>query len=217
MKLSEILDKILNWVTAYKVAKAAKRKKQKKKLKKVAICVGHSRIGEKGARSVGGVDEWDYNKKVADLLKANLRHQGYQSVVFDDYPAESYGAAMDWLAQNIQKEKCDIAIELHFNSYSSSRAAGYEYLYYDGSKEGKRLANCFLKSQGDTFKVQVNRGVKPIGSGQRGVSFLRSVPPPAVICEPFFGSCPKEWVLFEYKAPLLANVYAKAITEFFKA
>ena len=56
MSPSQILDKILELVAAYRAAKAVKRKKVKN-LKKVAICVGHSRIGDKGAVSVGGVTE----------------------------------------------------------------------------------------------------------------------------------------------------------------
>ena len=214
MSPSQILDKILELVAAYKAVKAVKRKKVKN-LKKVAICVGHSRIGDKGATSVGGVDEWTYNKKVADLLKSHLRHQGVQSVVFDDYPSESYSGAMDWLGQSIAKEKCDIAIELHFNSYSSSKAEGYEYLHYHTSSNGRRLAECFRKSHSETFKVQSDRGIKAIESDGRGGGFLRSVPPPAVICEPFFGSCPKEWVLFDAKHSLLADVYAQAIISYF--
>lgn len=215
MKPSEILDKILELIAAYRAAKAVRRKKVRK-LKKVAICVGHSRIGDKGACSVGGVNEWCYNKEIADLLQNHLRHQGIHSIVFDDYPSESYSRAMDWLGQSIGKEKCDIAIELHFNSYSSTKAEGYEYLHYEGSQKGKRLATCFLNAHSETFKVQKDRGVKAVGSGQRGVSFLRSVPPPALICEPFFGSSPKEWILFENKHALLASVYAEAIVEYFK-
>ena len=173
MKPSQILDKILELIAAYKAAKAAKRKKVKK-LKKVAICVGHSRIGDKGASSVGGVDEWTYNKKVADLLQNHLRHQGVQSVVFDDYPSESYSRAMDWLGQSVAKEKCDIAIELHFNSYSSTKAEGYEYLHYHTSNNGRRLAECFRKAQSETFKVQKDRGVKAIEPDGRGAGFLRA-------------------------------------------
>jgi len=215
MRPNEILDKILELIAAYRVAKAVKRKKAKK-LKRVALCVGHSRIGDKGACSVGGVNEWCYNKVVADLLQTRLRHQGIQSIVFDDYPSERYSRAMDWLAQSINKEKCDIAIELHFNSYSSTEAEGYEYLHYHTSNNGRRLAECFRKAQSETFKVQKDRGVKAIEPDGRGAGFLRSVPPPAVICEPFFGSCPKEWVLFDSKHSILADVYAQAIVEYFK-
>ena len=214
MKPNEILDKILDLIAAYRAAKVLKRKKVKK-LKRAAICVGHSRIGDKGASSVGGVDEWTFNKKVADLLQKQLRHQGINSVVFDDYPSESYGRAMDWIGQSVEKEKCDIAIELHFNSYSSSKAEGYEYLYYHTSNNGRRLAECFRKAHSKTFAVQKDRGVKAIEPDGRGARFLRSVPPPAVICEPFFGSSPKEWILFDAKHSLLADVYAQAIVEYF--
>ena len=215
MNLGRIFEKILALFSAYKEFRPSKREKVKG-LKKVAICVGHSRIGDKGATSVGGVDEWTYNKKVADLLKSHLRHQGIQSVVFDDYPSESYSGAMNWLGESVAKEECDIAIELHFNSYSSSKAEGYEYLYYHTSNNGRRLAECFREAHAETFKVQSDRGIKPIESDGRGGGFLRSVPPPAVICEPFFGSCPKEWVLFDAKHSLLSDVYAQAIVKYFK-
>jgi len=215
MSPSKILDKILELVATYRQAKASKRKKVSK-LKRVAICVGHSRIGDKGATSVGGVSEWTYNKKVAGLLKSHLRHQGVQSVVFDDYPSDSYSGAMDWLGESVAKEKCDIAIELHFNSYSSSEVEGYEYLHYHTSKNGRRLADCFREAHSETSKSQSDRGVKSINPDGRGSGFLKSVPPPAVICEPFFGSSLKEWVLFDERPALLADIYAKAIVSYFK-
>jgi N-acetylmuramoyl-L-alanine amidase len=122
---------------------------------------------------------------------------------------------MDWLGQSVAKEKCDTAIELHFNSYSSTKAEGYEYLHYHTSNNGRRLAECFRKAQSETFKVQKDRGVKAIEPDGRGAGFLRSVPPPAVICEPFFGSSPKEWILMDNKHSLLADTYAQAIVEYF--
>lgn len=213
MKIAKLLDAIMGLISAYK-AGLVQRKRQN--LKSVAICVGHSRIGDKGAISVGGVTEWDYNKKVADALQTQLRHQGITSVVFDDYPSDSYSGAMNWLARGIRKEKCDLAIELHFNSYAKDSASGYEYLYFEGSKNGKRLANCFLKSHGESFTEQTSRGVKSTDTVQRGAAFLRRVPPPAVICEPFFGSSPTDWTIFEYKGLLLAGAYARAIVEYFK-
>ena len=214
MKIAKLLDAIMGLITAYKAGLA---KRKTKKPKKVAICVGHSRRGDKGAVSIGGVSEWDYNKKVADILQAQLRHQGITSTVFDDYPSESYNGAMNWLARNIRKEKSDLAIELHFNSYSKKKASGYEYLYFMGSKNGKRLADCFLKAHGESFTSQTSRGVKSTDAVQRGAAFLRRVPPPAVICEPFFGSSPKDWDLFEYKGLLLAGAYTQAIVEYFKS
>jgi N-acetylmuramoyl-L-alanine amidase len=215
MNPSKILEKILKLFSFYKGSRDSKRKKVER-LKKVAICVGHSRIGDKGATSVGGVSEWSYNKKVADVLKAKLRHQGIQSVVFDDYPSNSYGGAMEWLAQSVAKQECDIAVELHFNSYSSSKTGGYEYLHYHTSDEGRRLAECFRKSHSEFSDVQSDRGVKARKAGGRAGGFLRRVPPPAVVCEPFFGSCPKEWILFDGKHSLLAEIYSHAIVKYFR-
>ena len=215
MSPSQIIEKILELLSGYKASKEAKRTNANK-LKKVAICVGHSRIGDKGATSVGGVSEWTYNAKVADLLKIHLRHQGIQAVVFDEYPSNSYGGAMEWLAQSVAKEECDIAIELHFNSYSSSKTGGYEYLHYHTSGEGRRLAECFRRSHSEFSDVQTDRGVKARKAGGRSGGFLRRVPPPAVVCEPFFGSCPKEWVLFDGKHSLLADIYSNAIVKYFR-
>tara|TARA_A200000159_G_scaffold19571_1_gene16151 strand:+ start:583 stop:1236 length:654 start_codon:yes stop_codon:yes gene_type:complete len=214
MNLGRIFEKILSLISAYKESRASRRRKVNK-LKKIAICVGHSRIGDEGATSVSGVSEWAYNKKVAELLQCHLRHQGIQSIVFDDYPSQSYRGAMDWLSQSVAKKECDIAIELHFNSYSNSEAEGYEYLYYHTSNNGRRLAECFRKAHSEGSKVQSDRGIKPIESDGRGGGFLGSVSPPAVICEPFFASSSKEWILFDEKYSLLADIYAKAIVSYF--
>mgnify|MGYP000182405306 CR=1 FL=1 len=41
-------------------------------VRKVAICVGHSRINDSGAKSVGGVSEWEFNHAVAIFLNEKL-------------------------------------------------------------------------------------------------------------------------------------------------
>ena len=215
MSPSQILDKILELATAYKAAKAVKCKKVKN-LKKVAICVGHSRIGDKGARSVGGISEWTYNSEVATLLAKQLKKRGIASVIIDDYPSKSYSGAMRWLSKEVGKINADVAIELHFNSFSSSSAEGYEYLYYAHSAEGKRLALCLQKAHQSKSTAQKNRGAKPIERKDRGGHFVTMVKPPAVICEPFFGSSPKEWVLLGQKPAIVADIYATGIFNYFK-
>jgi len=213
--MSGLLDKILELIATFKAArKAAKRKP--KKIGKVAICVGHSRIGDKGARSVGGVTEWIYNSEVATQLAKKLKQRGIASVIIDDYPSESYGGAMRWLSKEISKNKVDVAIELHFNSFSSSSAEGYEYLYYAPSAEGKRLALCIHKAHQSKSVAQKDRGAKPIERKDRGGHFVTMVKPPAVICEPFFGSSPKEWVLMDGNQDLIAQIYCDGIVAYFQ-
>ena len=213
--MSRLLDKILELIATFKASrKAAKRKP--KKIGKVAICIGHSRIGDKGARSVGGISEWIYNSEVATLLAKQLKQRGIASAIIDDYPCESYSGAMSWLSKEVDKINADVAIELHFNSFSSSSAEGYEYLYYAHSAEGKRLALCLQKAHQSKSTAQKNRGAKPIERKDRGGHFVTMVKPPAVICEPFFGSSPKEWVLLGQKPAVVADIYATGIFNYFK-
>lgn len=213
--MSRLLDKILELIATFKASrKAAKRKP--KKIRKAAICIGHSRIGDKGARSVGGISEWIYNSEVATLLAKQLKQRGIASAIIDDYPCESYSGAMSWLSKEVDKINADVAIELHFNSFSSSSAEGYEYLYYAGSAEGKRLALCIHKAHQSKSVAQKDRGAKPIERKDRGGHFVTMVKPPAVICEPFFGSSPKEWVLLGQKPAVVADIYATGIFNYFK-
>lgn len=213
--MSRLLDKILELIATFKASrKAAKRKP--KKIGKVAICIGHSRIGDKGARSVGGISEWIYNSEVATLLAKQLKQRGIASAIIDDYPCESYSGAMSWLSKEVDKINADVAIELHFNSFSSSSAEGYEYLYYAHSAAGKKLALCLLKAHQSKSASQKDRGAKPIERKDRGGHFVTMVKPPAVICEPFFGSSPKEWVLLGQKPAVVADIYATGIFNYFK-
>ena len=212
-------SKILEFFTVASESIKARRRRKKspKKIARVAICVGHSREGDSGAVSVGGVNEWCYNRDVAEILKDQLKQRGIYSVIIDDYPASSYRAAMRACAEEVDKHDVDIAIELHFNSFDSSSAEGFEYLYYESSAKGKRLALCLEKAHEEAVQPQKNRGIKAIGSKGRGSGFLRSVRPPAVICEPFFGSNPKEWVLLGQKPSVVASIYADGITKYFGA
>lgn len=181
----------------------------------VAIGVGHSRIGDTGARSVGGVSEWVYNDSVAHHLKTKLEQRGIRATVFKHYPKKSYGSAMRWLAKAIKSAGCDICIELHFNS-ASQGAAGFEYLFLNGSMDGRRLAKSIHFSHSSHYITQKDRGVKPLVYGDNGHAFVKKTPVPAVICEPFFGSNFGEWNTFQNATKELATVYANGIEDYFE-
>ena len=201
----------MNWLK--RLHQIFSRKKKPAKIPKVAICVGHSRINDSGARSVGGVTEWAYNNQVAEDLKKKLKARAIASEVVNDYPFKSYSKSMRWLGEKTWG--FDVAIELHFNSYSSSSAKGYEYLYYHKSKQGRLLAQCFRDAHAIGVPAQHNRGIKGITIGQRGFGFLSKTKPTSVICEPFFGSNPTEWVLFDGNEDQLADIYADALQKYF--
>lgn len=186
-----------------------------KKKARVAICVGHSRDGDKGAYSIGGVSEWDYNSKVAVLLARKLRASGLDPVVVKVYPKRAYSAAIRWLSSFVRDHNIDIALELHFNSASPS-AQGFEYLYWHTSKEGLSLASCLMASHRSAKPDSVNRGVKAINQG-RGSYLLRKLHCPVVICEPFFGSNRNDWQTYEHSHDTVASIYSQGINRYFES
>jgi len=184
---------------------------------KIAIAVGHSRSGDKGAISVGGMSEWDYNVKLAALVQDWIvgNSSGVSAKVISDYAGESYSSAMSDAADQIKAFGADVAVELHFNSASAS-AQGFEHLYWSTSQEGKRLASLLVDEQAKAFPWQSNRGAKPKTGSDRGAGFLSKTHCPAAICEPFFGSNEREWKNYSSGDSMtkLAGVYARALTAF---
>ena len=73
----------------------------------IAICVGHSRLGDSGAESVAGVSEWDYNEGVAHKTAEILAQHGIDATVYDDYRNYTYSAAMVWLARQLRADDVD--------------------------------------------------------------------------------------------------------------
>ena len=157
----------------------------------IALCVGHSRQGDSGAASVDGTTEWDYNCDLAEKIASKTR----QDVrVYNAYEGRGYTSAMRWLAKKLKKDGAEFAIELHFNAAGAS-ATGHEWLYWDTSEKGRRLARSLRDSMEDAFPQFTSRGIKARGKGSRGASFLRLPHCPAVIAEPFFGTNQDDWQL----------------------
>ena len=184
-------------------------------MKTVAICVGHSRTGDSGAVSVGGMPEWSYNSIVADLLMRKVGEAGHRARVYKLYEGRSYGAAMRWIGKRLRQDGADIALEIHFNAAGES-AEGFEYLHWYSSRNGKRLARCLGDAHRNAGTGQKNRGLKPIRPEDRGGGFLRRTHCPAVITEPFFGSNPGEWGKFATAQEKVAEIYASGLTKYLR-
>lgn len=185
----------------------------------VAILVGHSRSGDKGASSWDSTEsEWSYNNDIAKRTKRILKDYPIKVSVFNKYPGDTYSEAIRKLAQDLNTLSFDLVIELHFNSFANNNANGYENLYWHSSKKALKAASLIQQSFKDLFPEQhKDRKVKPIlYLNQRGALILKTTKAPTVICEPFFGSNKSEWKFF--KSPkgrnTLAKAYAKAITTF---
>ena len=179
--------------------------------KLVAVCVGHSRSGDRGAVNVEGITEWAFNQPLAKRVCELIEAAGHSTVLVDRYEGNGYGTAMQWLAQHLKDLKVDVAIELHFNCADSSYANGYEFLHWFCSPKGLKLADELSHTLAKAFPNQKNRGLKQINSEDRGGLFLRKTHCPSVICEPFFGSNATENCLYFSKREELAKAYADGI------
>jgi len=181
----------------------------------VAICVGHSRKGDTGAVSCGGINEWTYNKKVAEYLKSDLQEYGIASFVVDTYGGTygSYVSSMNWLAKHLKEQKASVALELHFNAAASDKANGMEMLHWHTSRIGLSLAEYVLQGCKKYFPLVKNRGVKGIGKGSRGATFLRTTHCPCIITEPFFGSNWQDWIMFADQEATLSQAIALGVKQ----
>ena len=181
----------------------------------VAICVGHSRQGDTGAVSCGGINEWTYNKKVAEHLKSDLQEYGISSFVVDNYGGTygSYTSAMNWLAKHLKEKEASIAVELHFNAADNEKAEGMEMLHWHSSRIGLSIAEYILKSCQRFFPLTKNRGTKAIKSGDRGGLMLKTPSMPCCILEPFFGSNWQDWITFADQEGTLSQAIALGIKE----
>jgi N-acetylmuramoyl-L-alanine amidase len=179
----------------------------------IALCVGHSRPGDSGAISTGGISEHSYNSRLAAAVASMLTARGRACAVIDAYQGKSYGAAMKWLGGHLAKLKASVAIEFHFNAADNPAASGHEWLYWNGSSEGRVLAKFFARRMAEAFPVLPARGIKGVYQKDNGAGFLSATPCPALIAEPFFGSNETDWELFTTHMIRLAQVYADALCD----
>lgn len=159
---------------------------------RVLIVIGHTIGADKGAYSETlKSTEFEYNKKVADLIcNADIythKQQDYANRIKD-------------LNTFLKSKNYKLVIELHFNSFSSSSANGYEILCYAGSNKGEYYAKELVKMFEKEYPNQTKRASNGIlfveKRSERGGGFLMGINPPAILVEPFFGSNEKEAIVF---------------------
>ncbi|WP_371194995.1 N-acetylmuramoyl-L-alanine amidase [Glaciecola sp. SC05] len=184
----------------------------------VAICIGHTASGNgSGAQNKYAVikDEHKWNEEVAFLLRDILISRGASPKIY--YRTDGgYSSFVAKQSREIrtQQPNCKCAIELHYNASANPTSHGCEFLCYSNSGErlARELVNAY-KGQFPEMRLRRDNGVYRISSGN-GVGWLKSVPPPAVIVEPFFSSNEQEMLFFDGKKQELAMAYAKGMLNF---
>lgn len=163
---------------------------------RLGLIIGHSKADEGAAmvKSMGGMQEYSYNKLIAAYARD---YSGMLGIDIQIYTRDVGGIPGAY--SMALKDKCDAIIELHFNSCDSSTVAGTETLCSTRSDD-----QAFARVvQEHVFKLSngVNRGVKVLSATGRGAQSCYSAgQTPNCLIEPFFGSNPLEcsrWLLIK--------------------
>lgn len=156
--------------------------------KKIAIIIGHGN-GDSGALGWNKVEEYSYNFKVAEIIKANCKKD---IMLFYRTSTGIIGAATRVVAWGP-----DISIELHCNAYNG-QVSGCEVLCLAEDKSSEILGKSFAKEFTEKFKRKLrgDEGIKHIGPKDRGYTSLKAVSPIAqsILVEPFFIDSEAEWI-----------------------
>lgn len=178
----------------------------------VVISIGHSTADKGAVASDGHIAEYDYNKKLADIIKKELESTKSLSVHVVNRLTDGGGKGVSASVKAINMYKSDCAIELHANAYNGT-ASGSEVLYWHTSAKGKKLATDLQEAIIKVLNLP-NRGIKPLSGEDRGGGILKGTVAPTVISEPFFIDNPKDLKLAEDKMEQLGVAIANAIIKY---
>ena len=174
----------------------------------VFIGVGH---GGSDPGAVGnGMKEKDINLQIALANGAELQRHGIK-VTYSRTKDEN-----DPVTESVREanaSKACVAIEHHINSASGKNGDGSETFYYEGSKDGKRLAELCEKYVKEEIG-QNSRGAKPTKS----LWFVKGTKMIAVLTESFFINNPVDAAIGDTlkEQQAFGKAYAKAILEYLK-
>ena len=150
----------------------------------IGICIGHSRRGDKGAYTLSpdSVSEYDFNKALVPLIVPFLE---VPYKVYDDYHASSYVGAVNYISRKLKEDGATACVELHFNA-SSPPANGHEWLHWETSSGGKRLAQSLKDAMDKEYPEIRSRGIKRPNTSAKGEFVFKKDSLLCVYCRTFF-------------------------------
>lgn len=159
-------------------------KADSKGMVKLAIIVGHEKSAQ-GARMVGGMYEYEYNKRIANMAVEYAR-TAFADVLQVEIILRD-GIGINGTYARARQLLCDAAIELHFNAFDS-KVRGTETLCTPDLTD-VQFAHIVHGKVCQAFqRIGASRGVKTISKAARGGGNVHAFPG-GVNClvEPFFG------------------------------
>ncbi len=169
-------------------------------MKKCALVIGHKKLSSGASNPSSGLSEFAFNEILSMDIEKEVSGVEVQRV---------YRRTYNSLPGDINELNPDFIISLHCNAFNGS-ASGTEVLYYHRSTKGKLISSTLIDNLVEALGLK-NRGIKPIGSEDRGGYLLKNTSAPCVISEPFFIDNNQDLKTATDKRELLIKAYAKSI------
>ena len=168
---------------------------------KIIIDSGH---GGSDSGAIGiNIIEKDYNLEIGKLLKDELLK--YNCDVLMTRESDKY-LSLNERTTLSNKNKCDLFISLHCNSYIDGSANGFETFSYKGSEIQSKIHNDFIK----------NIKIKDRGQKQKDFYVLKHTSCKAVLLELGFISNKTDSKVLNDNKDLIAKSICKSIVDFYK-
>ena len=152
------------------------------------VCIDSGHGGnDPGKIGVAGTKEKEVNLTIALKLKKHLERQNIRVIMTrtDDRNLADANATNEKISDMKQRvakmnsEQPDAVISIHQNSYTDSSVKGAQVFYYEGSKEGKMLAELLQKSLIGNVDPQNHR----VAKANSDYYILKNTSAPTVIVE----------------------------------
>lgn len=166
-------------------------------MKKIALIIGHNEKNKGAYSEYLKISEYDFYSKVLDVLfkkyqeTFNLKEEFIKNIqdkiIIFRVPNTGYSKEMAEVVNTLEKNKFELAIELHFNATVEHKQHGNTVLYWHKSMEGKKLAELFQEIMSSYTKIK-KLDLIPISSlKQNGAYGIMKSKCPYILLEPFFG------------------------------
>lgn len=149
----------------------------------VFVCVGHAKypggvISSADGTSYGGVNEYEYNKKLAPYVVKWLKAAGHKATlcIAPEGKLKSLNDEINYFIGLENKGDYDLAVQLHLNAYNGQAYGCEAYAYNDA---GLKVAKAICEKLGTVWH---NRGPQI----KTGLYWTRKTKAKAVLIESFF-------------------------------
>ena len=183
---------LLSWHAARASAETGEKKQDNRT---VVVDPGHGGK-DPGMTGADGLEEKGINLEISLKLRDILEKQGFNVVLTRDmdrglYDEDASGKKLQDLQRRtelIRKADPLLTVSIHQNSYSDPDVKGPQVFYFQGSDEGKSLAEALQKSLNEKLEIADPRSVK----GNSSYYLLKKSPAVTVIAECGFLTNPSE-------------------------